>query len=103
MKKIKIKQWKISTKITVLYLVLSALLLAVLIPTVYFMVENSLRESLSGNMQISAAAIADAITEENGRIAVDRSLLERDSVKPGVYIQVYDQNGDVLYRSRDAE
>lgn len=103
MKMIKIKQWKISTKITVLYLVLSALLLAVLIPTVYFMVENSLRDSLSGNMQISAAAITEAITEENGRIAVDQSLLERDSVKPGVYIQVYDRNGDVLYRSRDAE
>lgn len=103
MKVKKIKQQKISTKITVLYLVLSVLLLAVLIPTVYFMVENSLRESLSGNMQLSASAIAEAITEENGEIIVNESSLKKNFVKPGVYIQVYNQNGDVLYRSRDAE
>ena len=103
MKVKKIKQQKISTKITVLYLVLSVLLLVVLIPTVYFMVENSLRESLSGNMQLSASAIAEAITEENGEIIVNESSLKKNFVKPGVYIQVYNQNGDVLYRSRDAE
>ncbi len=103
MKVKKIKQWKISTKITMLYLVLSVLLLSVLIPTVYFMVENSLRESLSGNMQISANAVAEAVTEENGKIFVDQSTLEKDSVKPGVYIQVFDQNGEILYCSRDAE
>jgi len=103
MKIIKIKKWKISTKITVLYLILSVLLLAALIPTVYFMVENSLRESLSGNMQISASAVDGAITEENEKIFIDQSKIEKNSVKPGVYIQVIDQNGEILYRSRDAE
>lgn len=99
----KIKQWKISTKITMLYLVLSVLLLSVLIPTVYFMVENSLRESLSGNMQISATTVAEAIVKKNGKIIVDQSRLERDSVKPGVYIRVMDQDRTILYCSRDAE
>ena len=99
----KIRQWKISTKITMLYLVLSVLLLSFLIPTVYFMVENSLRESLSGNMQISGNAVAEAIAEENGKISVNRSMLERDAVKPGVYIQVVSPGGEIIYQSRDAE
>lgn len=103
MKVKKIKQWKISTKITMLYLVLSVLLLSVLIPVVYFMVENSLRESLSSNMQISAMAVTEAVTEENGEISIDEAALEKDAVKPGVYIQVFDENGEMLYHSRDAE
>ena len=85
-----------------LYLVLSAILLAALIPTVYLMVENSLRDSLSGNMQISASAVLAAISEKNGNIYVDRSMLEKDAVKPGVYIQVVDQDGGIIYRSSDA-
>ena len=103
MKVKKIKQWKISTKITMLYLVLSVLLLSVLIPTVYFMVENSLRDSLSGNMQISANAVAEAITEENGKVFVNQSELGNNSVKPGVYIRVFDQKGELIYHNRDAE
>ena len=86
-----------------IYMVLSVLLLSILIPAVYFMVENSLRESLSGNMQISGNAVADAVKEENGKIFVDQSALERDSVKPGVYIQVSDDSGEIIYRSRDAQ
>ena len=103
MKVKKFKQWKISTKITMIYLALSVLLLSILIPAVYFMVENSLRESLSGNMQISGNAVADAIREENGKIFVDQSALEKGSIKPGVYIQVSDNTGKLLYCSRDAE
>ena len=76
----KIKYWKISTKITMLYLVLSVILLSVLIPMVYFMVENSLKESLSANMQISGAAVSEAITEDNGTISVDSSALGKDTL-----------------------
>lgn len=86
-----------------LYLVLSVLLLSVLIPAVYFMVENSLRDGLAGNMQVSATAVAKAITEKDGKIIVDQSILGKNGVKPGVYIQVFDQNGENLYRSRDAK
>ncbi len=99
----KIKQLKLSTKITLLYLILSAVLLSVLIPAVYFMVENSLREGLSGNMLISASAVSNAVVEENGEVVVHSSQLEWGVIKPGVYIQVVSQNGDVLYWSRDAE
>lgn len=99
----KIKQWKISTKITMLYLVLSAVLLAILIPAIYYLVENSLKESLAGNMQISAVNVAQAITEEDGRIYVEQSKLSRDSIKLGVYIQVIDDKGEKIYQSRDAE
>ena len=52
----------------------------VLIPMVYFMVENSLKESLSANMQISGAAVSEAITEDNGTISVDSSALGKDTL-----------------------
>lgn len=67
------------------------------------MVENSLRDGLAGNMQVSATAVAKAITEKDGKIIVDQSILGKNGVKPGVYIQVFDQNGENLYRSRDAK
>ena len=98
----KIKQWKISTKITMLYLALSIVLLSVLIPSVYFMVENSLRESLAGNMQISAFAVSEAITEKDGELSVNQEMLGKDAVKPGVYIRVVDETGKIIYQSRDA-
>lgn len=86
-----------------LYLVLSIILLLILIPTVYFIVENSLRESLSGNMQVSANTVAEAVKVEDGNITVDQTMLKRDSVKPGVYIRIKDESGDTIYQSRDAE
>lgn len=103
MKENKFKQLKISTKITVLYLILSVLLLSALIPAVYFMVENSLRGSLSGDMQISASAVAGAIVEKDGQVMVDTTLLGKEAVKPGVYVHVINEEGELLYQSRDAK
>lgn len=103
MKVKQIRHWKTSTKITVLYLLLSALLLAVLIPAVYFLVESSLRDSLSANMQISANTITEAITEKDGKVLVDPSKLDDDAVKPGIYIRALDAENNTLYSSRDAE
>lgn len=99
----RIKRLKISTKITMLYLFLSILLLLILIPTVYFMVENSLRGSLSGDMQISASAVAEAISGKDQNVFVDETLLKTDAIKPGVYVQALDEKGKILYQSRDAE
>lgn len=88
---------------TILYLALSAVLLAVLLPVVYFMVERSLGDSLAGNMQLSASAVAEAISEKDGIILVDRSALEKESIRPGVYLRVIAPDGSALYQSRDAK
>ncbi len=102
MKMNKLKSLKSSTKITILYLFLSLLLLAVLIPTVYHIVEYSLRESLIGNMEASEYKVESALKKENGIISVNRELLTDDDIKPGIYIQVLDKDGEILYQSRDA-
>lgn len=99
----KTKQLKISTKITIIYLVLSIILLSILTPTVYFGVKNSLSASLAGNMQLSATAVLEAISEKGGTVFVDESALKEDSVKPGVYVQVTDSSGKIIYQSRDAK
>ncbi len=86
-----------------IYLLLSALLLCALIPTVYAIVQNSLQDSLVGNMEISASAVSDAIGKEEGRVFVNQSEISKDDIKPGIYIQVVDAEGDVLYHSLEAE
>ena len=102
MKMNKLKSLKSSTKITILYLFLSILLLAALIPTVYHIVEYSLRESLQGNMEASEYKVESAIKKEKGRISLDQNVLSDDDIKPGVYIRVLDQDGNIIYQSWDA-
>ncbi len=97
------KRLKISTKITIAYFILSAVMLAILIPTVYFLVENSLRDSLSGNMQLSASAIERAMIEKDGEIRVNESLIDENDIKQGVYVMVTDSEGNVLYQSTNAD
>lgn len=97
------KKLKISTKITLAYFILSAVLLMILIPTVYFMVNVSLRDSLSGNMQISMSAVKEAISEKNGEVYIDEEVLKKDVIKPGVYVIVQDEDENILYQSLDAK
>lgn len=97
------KKLKISTKITLAYFVLSAVLLAILIPTVYFVVENSLRDGLSGSMQLSASAVEGAMSEKKGKVRVNESALSEDAIKQGVFVVVTDNDENTLWESMNAD
>lgn len=97
------KQLKISTRITLAFFVLSAVLLAILIPSAYILVKMTLQNSLAGDMQLSESAIADAMFEKNGTVYIDETSFTKDTVKPGVYVQVTDTAGKILYQSTDAD
>ena len=97
------KQIKISTKITIAYFILSAVMLAILIPMVYFLVENSLRDSMFGNMQFSASAVERAMIEQDGEIRVNESLISDDDIRQGVYVMITDSEENVIYQSTNAD
>lgn len=97
------KKLTISTKITLAYFLLSAALLAILIPSVYFLVENSLRDSLSGSMQLSATAIEGAMFEKDGEVYVNEAAIGDDDIKQGVYVLVTDSDENVIYESMNAD
>ncbi len=97
------KKLKISTRITLAYFILSAILLTVLIPSIYFMVEASLSDGLSGKLQLSASAVTEAMYEANGEILVDTNSIKRDDIRQGTYVRVEDEKGDVVYQSKHAD
>ncbi len=61
----RIKQLNISTKIILLYIGLSAMHLALLIPALYFMVKISFQEKVSEDIQNSISTVTSRLTTEN--------------------------------------
>lgn len=70
------KQLTIRTKITLWYLLLSVVLLAVLVPLVYSTVANSLSRTLAANLQMKASQVVTATDEQNGRFIIDEEDLD---------------------------
>lgn len=61
----RIKHLNISTKIILLYILLSAAHLALLIPALYFMVKMSFQENVSEDIQNSISTVASRLSPEN--------------------------------------
>lgn len=97
------KKLKIRTKIMLLYTGLSAVLLLILVPTVYSMVRTALEEGLSADVQESITNVADGLYEEDGRVCFDERKLPWDAVRSGVYVMVTDEKNQVIYFSEDAD
>lgn len=97
------RRMKIRTKIMLLYTALSAVLLLILIPTVYSIVQIALEDSLTSDVQESVANVAKGLYEENGRVCFDEGKLPWDAVRSGIYVMVAEENGQVVYLSEDAD
>lgn len=101
------KRWKrltIKTKIMVLYSVLSALLLAVLIPTVYRVVINSLEENLNTDMETAAQNVLESLSVSDGEVFIDEEAVTPEMTGSGIYIRVVcDEDGSDIYMSMDAD
>ena len=102
MKKIKFNFKKISTRITLSYLVLSAILLCVLVPMVYLMAKRSLLDSLQGTMELTLQTVQDALYEDNSEIKVQDSKTITKDIKPGIFVRVLSDDGTIIYESQDA-
>lgn len=97
------RRLKIRTKIMLLYTALSALLLLILIPTVYSMVRIALEESLASDVQESIASVSKGLYEEGGEVRFDEGKLPWNAVQSGIYVMVADEKDEVIYFSEDAD
>lgn len=87
---------KIRSKITLWYILLSAVVLAGMIPLLYSAVSNAMTQTLQAKMQ---RCISDAISSleiEDGVVVMDEEDLELDS---GTYLSISDSRGVLLYIS----
>lgn len=106
---ISMKKWKrltIKTKIMILYSVLSAILLIILIPTIYMLVINTFEENLRSDMESSANNVWGCLYEKDGTVYIDEESITPDIVKSGVYVQVYietEQGAETVYLSADMD
>ncbi len=98
-------QFKIRTKITLMYLFLSAILLGVLLPTMYLMTTNYLWSTITTNMQTSMSNVEKCVyLDLNDAPNVDDEYcMDYDSIATDVYIRIKDQNGNIVYESKDAD
>ena len=89
----------IRTKIMLWYTMLTALLLCIALPTVYFYVRGALRQSLEAKLQYAASMAETASDLTNGTVTVDASELKIES---DVELLVKDASGKTIYQTSDA-
>lgn len=97
------RRLKIRTKIMLLYTALSAVLLVILIPTVYSIVRIALEESLASDVQESISGVTEGLYEEGGKVRFDEGKLLWNAVRSGIYVMVTDEEEQVIYLSEDAD
>ena len=102
-RRIEPQKLKIRNRIMLLYTLLSAILLCILLPTVNFFVVVALDNSMASDMETSMENTAACLYEEDGEVKFDASLLSIESIRSGIYIQVYAENGDLLYQNEEAD
>lgn len=97
------RRLKIRTKIMLLYTALSAVLLLILIPTVYSIVQIALEEGLASDVQESITSVSRGLYEEDGEVFFDEEGLPWDAVGSGIYVMVTDEEDRIIYFSEDAD
>ena len=102
-KKTKRKQLKLTTKIMIMYLLLSAVLMMVLLPMEITIMGYALDQSLSTEMENSLTSLEKALYIEDGRVVADESKIPNRFFAAGVYIRAKDTQGEIIYQSLDAD
>lgn len=97
------RRLKIRTKIMLLYMMLSAVLLLILIPTVYSRVRLALEESLAADVQEAINNVSGGLYEEDGKVLFDEEKLPWDAVGSGIYVMIADDRDQIIYFSEDAD
>ncbi|MCQ2517922.1 MAG: HAMP domain-containing histidine kinase [Lachnospiraceae bacterium] len=97
----RLDEHKIRTKIMLWSFALSALLIIILIPTMYFGLVVSTKGSLSASMEDAIANVKESLYVDGDEIKLDMTKFNSEYLKNGIYIKVKDENGDLVYQSFD--
>lgn len=93
------KKLKIRTKIMLWFTLLSAVLLCVLIPTVYTTVAASLRQTLDANLQTTISQILASAESQNGSLILDTEELD---LRDDTSCVILSSDGRILEASNNA-
>lgn len=85
---------KIRTKITIWYILLSAVILAFMLPMIYSAVSNSMMQTLQAKMQTCISDAVSSMEVRNGMVVIDEEDFDLES---GTYLSIIDSNGTPLY------
>lgn len=105
MKKIKkIREHKIRTRIMLLSLAVSAGLLLVLIPVMYFSFQYTTKQGINSDLNTAIDSLYDCLfyDEVKGEIKIDMKLYKKELLNGGIYFIVTDENDSLIYQSFDA-
>lgn len=94
------KKLNIRTKIMVWFTLLSAILLGVLIPTVYTSVAVSLRQTLYADLQMTISQVFSSAEVQNSRLSLD---VEELDLADNVVLTVLSESGSVLYAGKNSD
>lgn len=86
------KTIKINTKIMLLFTGFSILILALLVPTVYFSIANSFEQDINAKFESAFLQIATDVESEDGKIQ-----FIKDEFSDGVHIYVEDRHQNKIY------
>ena len=87
---------KIRTKITLWYIMLSAAVLAVMLPLLYSAVSNAMMQTLQAKMQTYISNAVSSMEIKGGVVVIDEEDFDLDR---GTYLSISSSNGTVMYRT----
>lgn len=100
----KIREHKIRTRIMLLSLALSAGLLLILLPIMYFSFQYTTKKGIANDLEAAIDSISECLYFDANRneVAIDMSLFKKELRNSGIYFIVTEESGKVVYQSFDA-
>lgn len=87
---------KIRIKITLWYIMLSAVVLAVMLPLLYSAVSNAMMQTLQAKMQTCISNAVSSMEIKDGVVVMDEEDFDLDN---GTYLSISNSDGTVMYRT----
>ena len=103
MKILRLKQSKIRTRIMLIYLALSVSLLLIFFTSSYFLMKNSLIDSLNTNLENTVSSMKKCLYVDGDVLAIDSKSADSIAIQEGIFIRIFSDDGTELYKSVDAD
>ena len=88
------KQLSLKAKLTLLYSVIMAVIFSITMGILFYFSSNEILTSTRSMLEERVSSSFDAVEYRNDRLEYDNDLLE---IRDGVYLSVYDRDGQMLY------
>ena len=88
------KQLSLKAKLTLLYSVIMVVIFSITLGILFYFSSNEILTSTRSMLEERVSSSFDSVEYRNDRLEYDNDLLE---IQDGVYLSVYDRDGQMLY------